>query len=108
MDMRIYYNKIRQTEQTITADWPIVMSLETPEGGKADVPSEVSRRNAARLIVEGRARIATPDETKEYRASVQQAKRAYDDATAAKNVQVTLVSTAELQNLKGGSRPSKG
>ena len=40
----------------------VVISLETPDGGKAGVPTEVSRRNAARLIVEGWAELANADE----------------------------------------------
>jgi hypothetical protein len=107
MDMRIYYNKIHSVEQTLQGNWIIIISLETPEGGRAGIPAEVSRRNAARLIVEGRGRLATDEEAREFRQAQADAKRAYDDAQAASRVQVTLVPAAELQNFKSGNRPSK-
>ncbi len=67
MDVRIYYQKIRQKEQEIAGPYAIVSSLETSEGGRAGRLTEVSRELAARLIVEGRARLAEEAEVKEYR-----------------------------------------
>ena len=40
----------------------VVISLETPEGGKPGRATEVSRASAAQLIVEGKARLAGADE----------------------------------------------
>ena len=107
MDMRIYYTKIHNVEASLPNDWNIVISLDTAEGGKAGIASEVTRRNAARLIVDGRARIATEDEARAFRESLIEAKRAVDEANAASRIQVTLVPTADLQALKSGSRPTK-
>ena len=108
MDMRIYYRKIHEIEQGLPGDFVVVISLETPEGGKAGVPAEVSRRNAARLIVEGRARAASAEESRQFHQQQLEAKRAADEAASAARVQVTLVPSAELQLLKSGNRPSKG
>ncbi len=107
MDMRIYYTKIHNIEQSLPDDWTIVISLETTEGGKPGVVSEVTRRTAAKLIVDGRARAATEDEAKAFRESLIEAKRVKDEAAAASRIQVTLVPTADLQALKIGSRPAK-
>jgi len=106
MDMRIYYRKVHEIEQNLP-EWNIVMSLETPDGGKPDVPAEVSRRNAAKLVVEGRARLASADEAREFQQARLDAKRAADEAAAASRIQVTLVPSAELQNLQSGNRPPK-
>ena len=109
MDMRIYYRKIHETEAKLPDEWTIVISLETQDGGRADVPAEVSRRTAAKLIVENKARAATPEEARAFRQQQQEAKRAADEAAAAGRVQMTIIPTAELQNLKsGGGRPQKG
>jgi hypothetical protein len=107
MDMRIYYRKIHEIEQSLPGEWTIVMSLETPEGGRAGVACEVSKRNAARLIVENRARLATDEEIRAFRTRQQEAKHAADEAAAAGRVQMSIISSAELQSLRGGGRPPK-
>lgn len=66
MDLRVFYQKLRNLEQEIATDHVVVVSLETADGGKPGVRTEVSRENAARMIVEGRCRLATKSETTEY------------------------------------------
>jgi len=62
MDLRIYYQKVRDVEAKIAEEFPFVVSRETPDGGKAGVKTQVPRRIAAKLIVEGLAELP---ETKE-------------------------------------------
>ena len=62
MDIRAYYQKIRETTGSIPADHVVVVSHDTPDGGKGNVRTEVSREAAARLIVEGKARLASETE----------------------------------------------
>ena len=62
MDVRIYFQKVRQIEAAITTPHTVVMSLETPDGGKAGVTTEVTRIMAARLVAENKARLATDEE----------------------------------------------
>jgi hypothetical protein len=64
MDLKVYYKKIRETASTIPEEFAVVVSKESPDGGKAGVMSEVTRQQAARLVVEGRARLATKEESK--------------------------------------------
>ena len=104
MDLRVFYQKIRQIEASLAEADVIVMSRETADGGRAGVPSEVSRAVAARMIVEGKARLATSDEAKAFRASVAEAKRVADQAATAGKVQITLISDADLQALKGSTQ----
>jgi hypothetical protein len=66
MDLRVFYQKIRILEQEIGDPHVVVVSLETPDGGKPGVKTEVSRENASRMIVEGRARLATKSEVEDY------------------------------------------
>ena len=75
MDMRVFYQKIRALESTIPDLYVVVISLETPEGGKAGMPTEVRRDLAAKLVVEGRARLATPEETNAFRNQYRQHSR---------------------------------
>lgn len=66
MDLRMFFHKVRKLEQEITDPHVVVVSLETPDGGKAGVRTEVSRENASRMIVDGRARLASKSETADY------------------------------------------
>src|SRR5664279_4758964 len=69
MDVRVYFQKIRQLEGTITHEHVVVVSEETSDGGKAGVSIEVSRATAAKLIVEGRGKLATDEQAKSYYAA---------------------------------------
>ena len=55
MDLRAYYQKIREIETRIEEAFAIVVSLETGDGGKAGIATEVSRGIAAKMVVEGRS-----------------------------------------------------
>lgn len=66
MDLRIFFHKIRKLEQEIGDHHVVVVSLETQDGGRPGIRTEVSRENASRMIVEGRARLATKGEAAEY------------------------------------------
>jgi hypothetical protein len=104
MDLRVFYQKIRQIEAALAADDVVVISLETPEGGKAGVPSEVRKAVAAKTIVEGRARLATAEEAREFRERTAEAVRAAEQLAAAGKVQVTVISDADLRALKSGGK----
>jgi len=100
MDVRVYYQKIREAESKIAEEFPIVQSRETADGGKPGVLTEVSRRVAAKLIIDGMAALASADDADTFRATQAQAKRAFDEAAAAAKLQVTVVPTAEFERMK--------
>ena len=58
MDLRGYYQKIREVESTIADAFAVIVSLESPDGGKAGTQTEVTRSLAARMIVNGLAKLA--------------------------------------------------
>ncbi|HUQ95647.1 MAG TPA: hypothetical protein VM120_28475 [Bryobacteraceae bacterium] len=68
MDTRDYYHKIRETVRSLEDEFYVVMSRETPDGGRAGVMTEVNRQQAAKLLVENRARLATAEEAKRHHA----------------------------------------
>jgi len=53
------------------------------------------------MIVDGEARLATSAEAAAFRKSQAQAKQAADQAAAASKVQLTVLTAAELNKLKG-------
>lgn len=70
MDLRMFYQKMRKLEQEIVEPHVVVISLDTPDGGKPGVRTEVTRANAATLVVEGRARLANKAEAADYYKSL--------------------------------------
>ncbi len=70
MDLRMFYQRMRKLEEDIASTHPVVVSVETPDGGRAGVKTEVNREMAAKLIVEGRARLATEEESDEFRKAL--------------------------------------
>ena len=95
MDLKVYYQKLRETESGIEEAHSAVVSLETPDGGRAGVVTEVPRAVAARLIVEGSARQATSEEAQAFREGCVEKQRLAERAAVASRIQVTVVSEPE-------------
>jgi hypothetical protein len=100
MDVRQYYRKLREVESTIAEPYLLVTSMETSDGGKSGIVSEVSREQAAKLIVEGRVTLSTEVEGKIYFAKRTAEKKAFEKAEMARRLQVTIVSAPEEKELK--------
>ena len=108
MDLRDFFKRIREIEGTIEGAYAILVSHATSDGGKAGVTTETPRNIAARLIAEGRARMATPDEIAAHQETIRLAVEAADKAALADRVQVALVSEADLEGLKQKTKSRKG
>jgi hypothetical protein len=106
MDLQLYYKKIRDLEGSFTDPSVLLVSRETPEGGRAGVRTEVPRRIGAKMIVDGMARLATDEETREFHEQKAEAKRKADQIVAASRMKFAVVSASELRSLKGGGRAS--
>ncbi len=72
MDLRAFYQTIRQIAAEIAEEAAVVISRETSDGGRAGVKTEVPRDVAARLIAEGKADLAGPEEAAEFRAAAEE------------------------------------
>ena len=107
MDLRLFFQKLRTIEQEIAEPHVVVVTHETPDGGRAGQKVEVSRRNAATLILEGRAHLATAEESAEYRNEVQTSLQNAQQRAMAERLQVNLISDADLRALKTAARPEK-
>jgi hypothetical protein len=91
MDLKIYYQKIRDEQEKIADPFPVVVSLETQDGGRAGVQTEVPKPVAARMIVDGIAKLASPTEAKAFRDAKTDAKAQADKAAEAAKLQFTVV-----------------
>src|SRR5882672_1941892 len=96
MNMRTYYQKIRDIEQAILEPVVILESNETADGGKEGLLTEVPKRLAAKMIVDGRARLANEQPTREFHEKKAEAKRTADQEAITNKMQMMLVPTAEL------------
>jgi hypothetical protein len=100
MDLKAYYQKIHAQEAKIAEDYPVVVSVATGDGRKEGVPAEVTRAIAARMIVDGAARLATAEEAKAFRAAQAEAKRAAAEIAAVSRVKLAVLTKADLEKLK--------
>lgn len=103
MDLKQYFRKMREIEGAITDPFVLIMSLETPDGGKGGMVTEVSRLSAAKMIIEGRAVLADESQKEAYLAQQEAARKAAEKAQLANRVQVAILADPEL----GSSVPAK-
>ncbi len=91
MDLRAYYTKIRETEAQLEGNHHVVVSLATSEGGKPGVRTEVPRAIAAKLIAEGRARVASDEEKSEFHEGQRAARDRFEEEQAVRRMQVVVM-----------------
>jgi len=108
VDIRVYFQKLREVERSIASPFVFVMSNETGNGGKAGICTEVKREVAARLIVSGKARLATEAEVQEHLAEQERLRVAAEQASLAGRVQIAVLSEQEMRALRSSLRPQRG
>ncbi len=91
MDLRAYYKKVREVESGMTTPYVVVVSHETPDGGKPDVMSEVAKHAGAQQIASGHARLATEQEARRFHTANQEAKQIADDNASLNRMQLVVV-----------------
>lgn len=107
MDLRAFFQKLRKIEREIVDPHVVMVSNDTPDGGRAGQLSEVSRSNAARLILEGHATLASPEQAAEFRAEARKAMEEAQQRQLAEKVQVNVISDADLKAMKNALRAEK-
>jgi len=104
MDLRQYFQKIRATEALIPGEHTVIVSLETPDGGREGQPSEVSRELAAKLVVQGKARLASEEEAEEFRSITRETKLAAEELALRERMQFSLLHEADVALLRSALR----
>ena len=97
MNLQAYFRKIRIAESSINDDIVLTVSLATDDGGLAGLRSEASREVAAKLIVEGKARLASLEETEAHRAAQEERRRLIVEHDASNRVQVAILSERQIE-----------
>jgi hypothetical protein len=106
MDLKGYFQKIREVESKIDAVFPVIVSLETADGGVAGVLTEVTASLAAKMIVEGVAKLATLEQSSAFQKAKAAAKQTADEIAAAAKLTFSVISSAE-QKLGSIGQPQK-
>lgn len=106
MDLRAYFQKVRKTEAEIPEESAVIVSLETGDGGTAGRLTEVTRSVAARMVVDGRARLATECETREFRQAQAKAYELVCERQA-RSVRGGVLSEHDLKAIRNTLRPGK-
>jgi hypothetical protein len=91
MDLKQYFRKLREIEASIAEPYVLISSLETADGGKPGVVSEVSRGIGAKLIAEGRAVLASDTEIRRFAEEQAAGKKAVEKAEFARRLQVAII-----------------
>jgi len=100
MDIRGYFRKVRETEELIDGPMAVIVSLDTPEGGKAGRFMEIGRSVAAHMMVDARARLANDQEIADYRASVEQDIEQAQQTLNASNISLTMMTDEHMKSLR--------
>lgn len=106
MDLRRYYRELRQKEAEIEGKDIYVVSLDTADGGKAGVITQVPKGIGCRLIVEGKARLATPEEAERYEQEEERKRTEIASQEFARRLQVQVV--AEPRPARSGKSEERG
>jgi hypothetical protein len=96
MDLTSYYIKMREQQAIISDEFPVVVSHATSDGGAKGRMTEVTKRIAARLIVEGMARLADALETHQFHTLKQEAKAAIENAARGSALEATQIAMSKL------------
>lgn len=107
MDLQLHYSKMRQEEQKMTDEFPVIVSNESSDGGRANVFVEVTRRIAARFITLGLARLATGEEKKIFDDAKIEARLMAIEALERANVTTTLLAQRSIERLHAGAKPKE-
>src|SRR3954451_18084887 len=97
MDVKQYFRKVREIESSLPDTYALVMSLETPDGGRAGLLSEEPRAIAAKMIAEGRALIATEEQRTHFLEQRSAAKLIAEKEEFSKKIRLTLVTDSALK-----------
>ncbi len=107
MDLKAFYQKIRQMEESIEDEFPFIKSLSTEDGGKEGRLVEVPRSLAALMIVEGTAELASAKECAAARTRAAEQRKEEESRRRAAQVQFTVISDTDLKAVQEAARSSR-
>lgn len=107
MDLKAYYRRVRELEESLPDEFLVVKSISTEAGGVDGRLTEVSRPLAAKLLAEGLAELASADETKDFRVAALAARQAELERQEASRIQFHVISESDLGSLRSAKNRTK-
>jgi hypothetical protein len=98
MNVKVYYQRIRELERTLADPFVVIVSHDTPDGGRGGLLTEVPKHLAARMIADERAHLASEDATLQFRGKSADAKRTAEEFLLADKRQVRPVPASEVRS----------
>jgi hypothetical protein len=98
MDLKQYFKKLKDTESSIEEPYLLIVSLETTDGGKAGAVIEVSRPEAAKAMVEGRAVRASNEQKEAYLKLEAERKKSAEKTELSRRLQIAIISDSDLRH----------
>ena len=103
MDIRAFFQEVRDVEATLRGAFVVISSLATPNGGRAGVLVETGRAQAAILIAERKARVATEEEAEGYHAEMEAARIEFEQR-AQSSLRVAVLSEEDVRALRPAAK----
>jgi D-serine deaminase-like pyridoxal phosphate-dependent protein len=97
MNVKAYYQKIRELERALADSFVVIVSHDTPDGGNGGLLTEVPKHLAARMIADKRAHLASEDATLEFREKSAEAKRTAGELLLADQRHIRPMPASELR-----------
>ncbi|MBL8179946.1 MAG: hypothetical protein JNK48_35025 [Bryobacterales bacterium] len=95
MDVKQYFQRVRELAMQLPGEEVVIKSLPTPNGGKAGILTEVNRQTAAKQIIDGNAVLATEKESTEYYSEMEAKRQIAERALALSRLQISLSTAAQ-------------
>ncbi len=97
MNLRKYYDKVQAIRRDLSGPDVYLTSLATPNGGKEGCVAEVPVDLAARMIVDGIARLAEAEEIAAYLSVAEELRAAAQEEHLRNRLRITLVNDSDVQ-----------
>ena len=105
MDLKNYYQRIREFEASLPGESVVVVSRATPDGGCAGRFTEVPRTVAARMLADGIAEIAAEADAARFAEETLTNHAEEERRRAAARIQVNLITEGQARALSAGPAP---
>ena len=105
MDLKTYYQRIREFAAGISGKSAVIVSLATPEGGRAGLLTEVPKEVAARMLADGMAVLAGEEETVRFHQEAQVRREDEERRRAAARIQVNVITEEQARALRPARKP---
>ncbi|BDC52085.1 hypothetical protein F183_A44000 [Bryobacterales bacterium F-183] len=106
MNLRAYFQKIREVEKEILKDVVYVVSLAGDDGGLPGIIAQVTRAIAAKLIVDQKSRLATDEEIETLLAYQEAERQKLQEQQAVQRLQVAIVSDKQIEAMRAKKSPA--